>query len=90
MDGMGMEIGGDSSSLTPLTSAGVDFSNATQAADFLAAMLDDTVYQVQGNQYARYFYYCVVVVIALFAISNAYIKMLEKIRLVVNTLLLVK
>lgn len=90
MDGMGMEMGGGSSSSTPLTSAGVDFGNATQAADFLAAMLDDTVYQVQGNQYARYFYYCVVVIIALLAISNAYIKMFEKIRLVVNTLLLVR
>lgn len=81
MDGsMGMS-GGDSSQ-SPLTTAGVDFSNETQAMDFLSSMLDDTVYQVQGNQYAVYFYYCIIVVIGLFTISNVYNKILEKTRLV--------
>lgn len=81
MDGsMGMS-GGDSSQ-APLISAGVDFSNETQAMDFLSSMLDDTVYQVQGNQYAVYFYYCVIVVIGLFTLSNVYNKILEKSRLV--------
>jgi ferric-chelate reductase len=54
----------------PLNASGVDFSNATQAMDFLDAMLDDSVFQVDGNTYARYFWYGVVVFIALAAISD--------------------
>lgn len=77
MDGMGMGGGADGGILT---TQGVDFSNETQAMDFLAALLDDTVLQVQGNQYARYFYYALTVLIALFTISNVYNKIIEKSR----------
>jgi ferric-chelate reductase len=63
MSGMG---GGGS-----LNASGVDFSNRTQAMAFLAAMLDDSVFQVDGNTYARSFWYGVVVVIGLAGIANA-------------------
>lgn len=81
MDGMGMGMGmGDTSDGGILSAQGVDFSNETQAMDFLAALLDDTVLQVHGNQYARYFWYGVVVLIALFTLSNIYNKIIEKSR----------
>lgn len=60
--------GGDSS--TPLSSSGVDFSNYTQALNFLADILDDSVFQVTGNQYARYFWYGVVVIISIAGVFN--------------------
>jgi ferric-chelate reductase len=66
---MGMGSDGGSSS-TPLNSTGVDFSNETQAFDFLQQILDDSVFQVTGNQYARYFWYGVVVVIGIAGIFN--------------------
>ena len=82
MDGsMGMGMGADSDSgMVPLLSTGVDFSNETQASDFLADMLDDSVFQIQGNQYARYFYYGVVVLVGLFTVSNIYNKVIERSR----------
>jgi len=81
--GMGMGLDGSSDSgMVPLLSTGVDFSNETQASDFLADMLDDSVLQIQGNQYARYFYYGVVVLIGLFTMSNIYNKIIERSRLV--------
>lgn len=61
---------GDSSSTGPLTSAGVDFSNETQAFDFLQEILDDSTLGLVGNQYARYFWYGVVVVIGIATICN--------------------
>lgn len=63
---------GDSSSLTPLYDTGVDFSNETQAMDFLGAILDDTELQVIGNQYAREFWYGIVVVIGIAALFNIF------------------
>lgn len=65
----GMDLGGDSSSL-PLNDTGVDFSNATQAMDFLGEILDDTEFQVDGNAFARDFWYGVVLVIGIAAIFN--------------------
>lgn len=65
----GMDIGGHSSSV-PLNDTGVDFSNETQAMDFLGRILDDTEFQIDGNAFARYFWYGVVVVIGIAAISN--------------------
>lgn len=59
---------GDSSS--PLNASGVDFSNYTQAADFLDMILDDGEFQVDGNRYARYFWYGVVALIGCFTIAN--------------------
>lgn len=67
---MSMGMGSDSST-GALTAAGVDFSNETQAMDFLADILDDSVLGVQGNQYARYFWYGVVVVIGIATLFNA-------------------
>lgn len=49
---------------------GVGFSNETQSMDFLAEILDDTKFQVDGNAFARYFWYGIVVVIGIAAIIN--------------------
>lgn len=66
-----MDMGdGSSSSLSPLTPDGVDFSNATQAFDFLQEILDDSYLGVVGNQYARYFWYGAVVVIGIATLCN--------------------
>ena len=66
---MGMGSGGGSSP-TFLNSTGVDFSNETQAFDYLQQILDDSVFQVTGNQYARYFWYGIVVVIGIAGVFN--------------------
>lgn len=63
-------MGGGSVSSTPLNTSGVDFSNQTDAANFLAELLDDTELQVIGNAYARYFWYGVVVVIGIAGLFN--------------------
>ncbi|KAK4063529.1 uncharacterized protein Triagg1_9406 [Trichoderma aggressivum f. europaeum] len=66
-----MDMGsGSPSSSAPLTPAGVDFSNETQASDFLQEILDDSVFGPIGNKYARYFWYGVVVVIGIASICN--------------------
>lgn len=65
-----MDMGDGGNSIVPLNASGVDFSNETQAMDFLGEVLDDTAFQVIGNQYARYFWYGVVVVIGIAAIFN--------------------
>ncbi|KAH8125939.1 hypothetical protein FP744_10006252 [Trichoderma asperellum] len=68
---MDMDMGGDSpSSSSPLNATGVDFSNETQAFNFLQEILDDSTLGVVGNQYARYFWYGVVVVISLASLCN--------------------
>lgn len=69
MDG-GMGMGGDDSSSGPLTPAGVDFSNETDAFNFLQEILDDTDLQVDGNNAARNFWYGIVVVVAIAGICN--------------------
>lgn len=56
--------------LTPLYTTGYDLTNETDAMTFLSMMLDDSVIQVWGNDYARYFWYGVVTVIGLFATHN--------------------
>lgn len=66
----------------PLNSSAVDFSNATQAFNFLQEILDDSVFQVTGNQYARYFWYGVVVVIGIAGIINVVETVTLKNRLV--------
>ncbi|KAK9234277.1 ferric reductase NAD binding domain-containing protein [Lipomyces kononenkoae] len=64
---MDMPMGGGGA---PLNDSGVDFSNETQALDFLQLVLDDSEFQVDGNAYARAFWYGVVVVIGVAAIFN--------------------
>ncbi len=54
-----------------LNASGVDFSNSTQAEMFLGDILDDTVFQVTANQYARDFWYGVCAIISFCAILNA-------------------
>lgn len=73
MDMSGMDMGSDgSSTIMPLNTTGVDFNNATQASMFLSELLDDSKLQVIANQYAVYFWYGIVVVIAIVALINAF------------------
>ncbi|RHZ47671.1 hypothetical protein CDV55_100445 [Aspergillus turcosus] len=53
-----------------LSSDGVDFSNITDASNFLGDLLDDTDYQVDGNARARYFWYGIAALIGVTAIGN--------------------
>ncbi len=71
--------GGDAMS-DALNATGVDFSDPDQASDFLEKMLDDTEFQVVGNAYARAFWYGVVVLIAIAAISNLIHRHVRKFR----------
>ena len=73
-------MGDDSSSV--LDATGVDFSNDTQAMDFLGEILDDSDLQISGNAFARYFWYGVVVVIGIAAICNTIQKITLKLRYV--------
>jgi hypothetical protein len=63
-----------------LNATGIDFSNSTQAADFLGEILDDSEFQVDANGYARTFWYGVCAVIALCALLNIAQKVTVKIR----------
>lgn len=53
-----------------LSSDGVDFSNVTDASNFLEGLLDDSVYQLDGNARARYFWYGIAALIGVTAILN--------------------
>ena len=68
MEGSMAGMGGGG--LAPLNTSGVDFSNETQAMQFLGEMLDDSVLQVYANAYARDFWYGVVVFLGVAGISN--------------------
>ena len=57
-------------SITPLNDSGVDFSNETQAANFILEILDDSVLQVIDNGFARYFWYGIVVFITITAVMS--------------------
>ena len=67
---------------SPLNASGIDFSNSTQASMFLGEILDDTEFQVDGNMYARNFWFGVCAVIATCAFFNATQKMTVKMRYV--------
>jgi len=77
-------MAGDGSSttltLTPLYATGYDLANATQAMDFLSQILDDSILQIYGNEYARNFWYGVVVVIGLAGILNLMWRVTLKLR----------
>lgn len=78
---MGMGSGGSGGSgFVPLNASGVDFANETQAFDFLQDILDDSYLQVVGNQYARYFWYGIVVVLGLATACNVVWKTMLQIR----------
>lgn len=76
---MTMTMGGDSSG-APLNDTGVDFTNSTQASTFLGDVLDDTLFQIEANRYARYFWYGVCTLIGICAFSNLVQKMTTKMR----------
>ncbi|PQE25860.1 metalloreductase protein [Rutstroemia sp. NJR-2017a BBW] len=63
-------MGGAPTDGSALNASGIDFSNSTQAADFLGEILDDTVFQVDGNAAARHFWYGVCAVIVLACVTN--------------------
>ncbi|KAF4636938.1 hypothetical protein G7Y89_g1145 [Cudoniella acicularis] len=67
--GTSMTMGGAPSD-SPLNASGIDFSNSTQATTFLGEILDDTEFQVDGNMYARNFWYGVCGVIGTCAVFN--------------------
>lgn len=65
-----MPMGGAPTDGSALNATGVDFSDPDQAADFLGAILDDTVFQVDGNAHARDFWFGVCAIIAICAVFN--------------------
>lgn len=77
MDMGDMGMGGANA---PLNDSGVDFSNYTQASNFLGEILDDTVLQVEANMYARNFWYGVCAVIAVCAFFNLVQKATARMR----------
>lgn len=76
---MSMPTMGDDSS-SALNATGVDFSNDTQAMDFLGEILDDSDLQISGNAFAKYFWYGVVVLIGIAAIFNIIQKIILRLR----------
>lgn len=77
MDGMG----GTPSSSMQLNASGVDFSNRTQAFDFLLELLDDTVLQPIGTATAKKFWYGVGSVVGIAALCNITHKAILRARL---------
>lgn len=76
-----MMMGGAPSD-SPLNSSGVDFSNSTQASAFLGQILDDGEFQIDGNMYARNFWYGVCGVIGICAVFNFLQKVTFRMRYV--------
>lgn len=62
--------GGDRSSKPALSADGIDFSNSTQAGEFLEYLLNDDELKIIGNDYAIKFWFGVVVIIGLATLSN--------------------
>ncbi len=65
---------------SPLNASGIDFSNDTQASMFLGEILDDSQFQIDGNMYARNFWYGVCADIAICAFFNITQKITFRIR----------
>jgi hypothetical protein len=76
----GMLGGGSSTTLIPLYPTGYNLTDATQAMDFLSQILNDSILQIYGEEYARNFWYGVVVVIGLAAIFNLIWRVKLKLR----------
>jgi hypothetical protein len=77
-----MDSGSATSPATPLNDTGVDFSNETQAVDFLSQILDDSLFQVVDNGFARDLWYGLVVFIGIVAIFNIFQVAARKMRCV--------
>ena len=82
---MSMPAMGDDSS-SALNATGVNFSNDTQAMDFLGEILDDSDLQISANAFARYFWYGIVLVIGITALFNAVQKTILQLRYLVSIL----
>lgn len=67
---MGMGMGGGDGDTGILTTKGVDFSNETQAVEFLEALLNDDELKIIGSACARYFWYGIAVVVAVATTVN--------------------
>jgi ferric-chelate reductase len=63
-----------------LNASGVDFSNSTEASVFLGEILDDSQFQIDGNMYARNFWYGVCAFIVICAFFNFAQKITFKMR----------
>ena len=61
----------DSSDSGPLSAIGLDLTNETTAFDYLGEILDDTDLQAVDNRYATYFWYGIIVAIAISVFFNA-------------------
>ncbi|OCL13763.1 ferric reductase-like protein like transmembrane component [Glonium stellatum] len=81
MSGMGMPMPSPDNPSGPLTTAGLDMTNSTVQANYLASLLDDTELQVTSNLYATRFWYGIVVVIGIAAIFNIVLRLLLYTRL---------
>ncbi|KAM0140302.1 hypothetical protein ACHAP3_002600 [Botrytis cinerea] len=66
----GMTMGGAPTDGSALNATGFELSNMTQAADYLGEILDDSVFQIDGNAAARHFWYGVCAVIGIAAFFN--------------------
>lgn len=58
--------------LVPLYPDQFDLNNATQNADFLGALLDDSILQYNAQDFTRYFWYGILIVIAFFTLCNIF------------------
>ncbi len=65
---------------SPLNPSGIDFSNSTEASMFLGKILDDSQFQIDGNMYARNFWYGVCAFIGVCAFFNFAQKITFKLR----------
>jgi len=74
-----MPMGGAPSD-SPLNASGIDLSNSTQASTFLGEILDDTEFQIDGNMYARNFWYGVCAFIGICTVFNMAQKITFKMR----------
>lgn len=74
-----MSMGGAPSD-SPLNATGFNLNDPDDAADFLGEILDDTEFQIDGNMYARNFWYGVVAVIVFCAAFNVYTSVNAKLR----------
>ncbi len=77
--GSSMTMGGAPTD-SPLNASGIDFSNSTQASTFLGEILDDSVFQIEANMYARNFWYGACAIIGICAISNVTQKAIVRMR----------
>ena len=66
--------------LTPLWASDYDLTNMTQAMDFLAQMLDDSILQYDGKTHAQNFWYGAVAIISIAAVYNLCFRVALKLR----------